>query len=168
MVRRPGTVQDEKKKGGTGEGGQTKAPGNIYYKTLVTYLDIDRSGCNGECFERNPLVRSISLISFFPSPSPPVLFLFQTRVLFSLPRCRSLLSVFKIFSFISRNESRGFFSFFVKYNERIARLHSTVFARALNFHFDAFIRIYFIFFFRLPRYFTSRVDVVSFFKPWLI
>lgn len=63
VVRRPGT--DEKKKGGTGEGGQTKAPGNIYYKTLVTYLDIDRSGCNGECFERNPLVRSISLISFF-------------------------------------------------------------------------------------------------------
>lgn len=67
VVRRPGTVQDEKKKGGTGEGGQTKAPGNIYYKTLVTYLDIDRSGCNGECFERNPLARSISLISFFPS-----------------------------------------------------------------------------------------------------
>lgn len=117
VVRRPGT--DEKKKGGTGEGGQTKAPGNIYYKTLVTYLDIDRSGCNGECFERNPLVRSISLISFFffffPSllPSPPILFLFQTRIPFSLPRCRSLLSVFKIFPLSRETNLADFFFFFV-------------------------------------------------------
>lgn len=45
-------VQDEKKKGGTpwGEGGQTKAPGNIYYKTLVTYLDIDRSAMRWRMF----------------------------------------------------------------------------------------------------------------------
>lgn len=111
MVRRPGTVQDEKKKGGTGEGGQTKAPGNIYYKTLVTYLDIDRSGCNGECFERNPLARSISLISFFPSPSPPVLFLFQTRVPFSLPRCRSFYPFLKFFPLSRETNLADFFLF---------------------------------------------------------
>lgn len=115
VVRRPGT--DEKKKGGTGEGGQTKAPGNIYYKTLVTYLDIDRSGCNGECFERNPLVRSISLISFFffffplSFPLLPFYFYFRLESLSAFLDADPFYPFLKFFLYLAKRISRIFFFF---------------------------------------------------------
>ena len=155
VVRRPGTrVQDEKKKGGTpwGEGGQTKAPGNIYYKTLVTYLDIDRSAMRWRMFWTEPFtpIHFVNFLFFPSSSSSSFYFYFRLESLSTLLDADPFYPFLKFFSFISRNESRGFSFFFREiYNERIVRLHSAVFARALNFHFDAFIRIYFIFFFFL-------------------